>query len=98
MEEKVVKGVTVNISGDASELKEELQEVRRLAKKAGAAVSSATSKAKHMSATMDREMPDNNAVLMSLRRFVVRVAEDERATPDQLMAMTKAANVVLEFS
>ena len=93
--EEAVKGMTVKIDGDASELKAELREVRNLAKKASAAVTSCTSKAKHMRDTVDKETPDNDAVLLSLRRFVVRVAEDERATPDQLRAMSEVAATVV---
>lgn len=95
--DEVVKGMTIKIDGDASDLKDELREVRNLAKKASAAVSSCTSKAKHMNETIDRELPDHDAVLLSLRRFVVRVAEDEKATPDQLRTMAEVAHVVLSF-
>ena len=93
--EEVVKGMTIKINGDATDLKNELREIRNLAKKASSAVSSCTSKAKHMQTTIDRENPDNDATLLSLRRFVVRVAEDEKATPDQLQAMSRIASVIV---
>ena len=93
--DKAVKGVAVKIEGDASELKEELREVRNLAKKASAAVRTCTAQAKHMKKVLETEQPDGDDVLLALRRFVIRVSQDERATPEQLAAMSEVASILL---
>lgn len=93
--EENLKTMTVKIEGDASQLKEELAEVRKLAKKTGSALAGAKAKVRSIDKRLEREMPENEDVLLSLRRFVVRVAEDERATPDQLRAMSEVAAVIV---
>ena len=84
--------VPVHVEQDGmEEAKEGLRELRRLAKKASASIDQAIGRQRKLQGAV----PEDEDVAQALREFVVRTARNQHATPEQLDAMAKAAQLLL---
>lgn len=90
--EKRETGLVINVSTEGmDEAKAELKELRSLAARTNAALKKAKGAAKGLSLVTNRECPTRDDVVIALRRFVVRVAGDQRASDAELDAMAEIA-------